>query len=102
MVQAIERGIEARTDAGERSDHFAIHPGQRCSREVALGDSRLIGDDNHFEPHPVQPADRRPNTRAEVKLVHGKRRVHQTDLRVIHHVVDHAVAIKEDCSHSAA
>ncbi len=102
MVQAIKRGIEACTDAGKRADHFSIHLGQRLGGEVALGDSRLIGHDNHFEPHPVQPPDRRPGARAEMELVHGKRRVHQSDLRVVHDVVNHAVAIKEDCSHIAA
>src|SRR3970040_1694295 len=102
MVQAVERGIEASALARERALHFSIHGGERPGREVALGDSRLIGNHNDFELEPVEPLDGFAHPGAKMKLLDREGRINQSDLRVIDDVVNHAVAVKEDCSHTAA
>lgn len=102
VVQAVKRGIEVRAHARERALHLLIHLRERPGREVALGNPRLIRDHDDFELHSVEPPDGFAHPGAQMKLLDRKRRIHQSHCRVMHDVVNHAVAVKEDCSHTAA
>jgi hypothetical protein len=47
MVQAVVHGIQLATAFRNTGMHFGIHLLQHRGRELALGDSRLVGDTNH-------------------------------------------------------
>jgi len=97
MVKTIIGCIQVSPSGYERDVQLLLDFAKHFGIEVFFGDSRLIGDDYHWQPKIVEKADRFGHPGKNLKLRGGEWRIYNAGIFVINKAVDHAVTVEKNC-----
>src|SRR5579863_484961 len=95
MMQAVIHRVEVPSRLAYEPIHFFVHRLQEFRRELPLGNSGLVGNNEHEQPCLIQFCDCFAGARRESELIRVSGGIDRSEFRVIRVGIDHAIPVKE-------